>query len=267
MRLHRFGWMVLVSVALAASPALATSPAAPSPVVLQTASMPTMSPSAPGKAGDVKPASVTPSEPKADAPAPVLPDAATTDQTGEATDPAAVPAEVEAKPEPPPITLHVDINLSNQRMTVTTGGKVIHSWAISSGRSGYLTPRGSFKPQWKARMWYSKQYDDAPMPYSVFFNRGIATHGTNAVGMLGRPASHGCVRLTTSNAKTFYNLVGKHGMQSTQIVVRGTTPATPVARNNNRRQMQQEAERRRYYQQRGYYAQRSYGGYYGAPWW
>lgn len=264
MRLHRFGWMVLVSIALSASPAFATAPAAPAPVV-QTASMPSMAPSVPAKGGDVQPAAVTPSEPKTDAAAPALADPATANPSGTPTDPAALPAEAEAKPEPPPITLHVDINLSTQRMTVTSEGDVLHSWAISSGRSGYLTPRGTFRPQWKARMWYSRQYDMSPMPYSVFFNGGVATHGTSATGMLGRPASHGCVRLTTANAKTFYNLVGKHGMESTRIVVRGTTPVAPVARNNSR-QYQQEADRRRRIQ-RGYYASGGYGGYYGSPWW
>ena len=263
MMLHRVGWVMFASMILATPPAFATSTTEVQPV-LQTASMPVPTPA---KADAVKPVSVTPSEPKSDASAPALPDAEATDPAAPSADPSAAQAPAapapEVKPEPV-VTLHVDINLSTQRMTVKSGGQVLHSWAISSGRGGYLTPRGTFKPQWRARMWYSRQYDSSPMPYSVFFNRGIATHGTSATGMLGRPASHGCVRLTTSNAKTFYNLVGKHGMASTRIVVRGTTPATPVARNS-RRQWQYEAERRRRVQ-RGY-ASGGYGYYYGSPWW
>ncbi len=263
MRLHRFGWVVVSSLVLMTPPAFATSTGEVQPAI-QTASMPLQ---APAKSDAVQPASVTPAEPKADAPVPVIPGGEAVDPStpGTTTDPSAVQSSPVPEPKPEPvITLRVDINLSTQRMTVKSGGQVLHNWAISSGRSGYLTPRGTFKPQWKARMWYSRQYDSSPMPYSVFFNRGIATHGTSATGMLGRPASHGCVRLTTSNAKAFYNLVGKHGMQSTQIVVRGTTPATPVARKS-RRQWQMEAERRQ--RPRRGYAYGGYGSYYGSPWW
>ncbi len=77
------------------------------------------------------------------------------------------------------------------------------------------------------------------MPYSVFFNRGVATHGTNATGRLGSPASHGCVRLHTSNAKTFYNLVEKHGKKLTQVKVHGTPPYTPVVAERTQRRYQQ----------------------------
>lgn len=133
-------------------------------------------------------------------------------------------AGAEAKPAAPKtiaVTLNADVDLTTQKMTVSSGGKTLHVWPISSGRQGYDTPRGSFRPQWAAKMHYSKQYDDAPMPHSVFFNGGIATHATQATGMLGRPASHGCVRLAPSAAATFYALVHKHGYQATRIVVRG----------------------------------------------
>ena len=127
-----------------------------------------------------------------------------------------------AAPKPVVVTLNADVNLTTQQMTVSSGGNVLHVWPISSGRQGYETPRGTFRPQWAAKMHFSKQYDDAPMPHSVFFNGGIATHATQATGLLGRPASHGCVRLSASAAATFYSLVHKHGYQATRIVVRGT---------------------------------------------
>lgn len=124
-----------------------------------------------------------------------------------------------AKPEP---TLIAKVDLSAQRLTVVVNGQPTHTWPISSGRQGYNTPVGSFTPGWKAKMWYSKQYDDAPMPHSVFFKNGAAIHATQATGMLGRPASHGCVRLSPGNAATFYGLVGKHGLSQTRVVVFGT---------------------------------------------
>ena len=125
------------------------------------------------------------------------------------------------KPKPLPPTLHAYIDLTAQRMTVKSGGQTLHHWAISSGRTGHETPRGKFTPAWTAKMWHSRKYNMAPMPYSVFFNGGIATHGTNAVKRLGRPASHGCIRLTTPNARKFYQLVHRHGKKRTRIVVTG----------------------------------------------
>lgn len=164
----------------------------------------------------------------ANAPAQMPAEAAPVEPPATQAAPAEAEAPAAAPPPPPPPRVVAKIDLSEQRMTVRIDGKLVHSWPISSGRSGYYTPTGSFRPQWAARMWYSKQYDDAPMPYAVFFNGGIATHGTTYVRQLGSPASHGCVRLTTANAKTFYDLVHRYGYKATRIVVQGRTPA-PVA--------------------------------------
>ena len=152
-----------------------------------------------------------------------------------------------AVPRAPQYTLLADIDLSNQRMTVSAGGKVVNVYPISSGRAGHETPRGTFRPQWASKMHYSKKYDNAPMPHSVFFNGGIATHGTQAVGMLGRPASHGCIRLHPSAASAFYALVHKHGYASTRIVVRGTPPrhrGDEIASRRNRDAVRQQIVRR-----------------------
>lgn len=111
------------------------------------------------------------------------------------------------------------VNVSTQTMTVSMGGRVIHQWPVSTARSGYVTPRGSWRPKRLHRMWYSQKYDNSPMPYSVFYNGGYAIHGTGAVRQLGRPASHGCVRLQTANAARFYALVREVGASNTRIVV------------------------------------------------
>lgn len=134
-----------------------------------------------------------------------------------------------AKAPPAPPTLVAKIDLTNQQMVVTANGKTVHTWAISSGAEGYETPTGSFRPSRTEEMWYSTQYDDAPMPHSVFFNGGIATHATNSTRRLGSPASHGCVRLAPRNAERFYDLVHQHGMKRTRIVVTGKTPASGYA--------------------------------------
>jgi lipoprotein-anchoring transpeptidase ErfK/SrfK len=124
-------------------------------------------------------------------------------------------------PPPPPITLVLNTDLGAQRLTVIEHGKIKYSWAISSGRRGFATPTGTFHPQRASRMWYSRQYEYAPMPNAVFFHRGTAFHGTSTVGLLGQPASHGCVRLAPGNAAALYKLVHKHGFAATKVVVLG----------------------------------------------
>lgn len=125
-------------------------------------------------------------------------------------------------PAPPAITLIAKVDLTAQRLTLIENGKTKASWAISSGAQGFATPVGSFKPEWTAKMWYSRKYDMAPMPHAVFFKGGAAIHGTQALGSLGSPASHGCVRLAPANAATFYGLVQRHGLVHTRIQVFGT---------------------------------------------
>lgn len=116
-------------------------------------------------------------------------------------------------------TVEAKVSISSQRMYVSVNGVRKYTWAVSTGRSGYSTPTGSYRPQRLEKMWYSSKYDNAPMPHSVFFRGGYAIHGTNAVSRLGSRASHGCVRLAPGNAATLYSLVSKYGMGNTRVVV------------------------------------------------
>lgn len=170
------------------------------------------------------------------APAPAAAPAAATSEPTVApaaeTTPAAATAPPDSKPKPVAPTLVVRIDLSAQRLTLTYDGERRESWPISSGREGFATPRGTFRPKWASRMWYSRKYDNAPMPHAVFFNGGVAVHATQSIGMLGRPASHGCVRLAPGNAARFYALVHKHGFARTRIDVFGTPPPSRVARKS-----------------------------------
>lgn len=155
---------------------------------------------------------------------------ATVDERGKLVEPpaaaSAAPPAI-AKPKPA-VTLSAKIDLTSQTVTISEHGKQIHTWKISSGTREFQTPTGTFRPQWMAKMWFSKKYDDAPMPNSVFFKDGVALHATQATHALGRPASHGCVRLAPANAETFYRLVQKHGMAQTQINVSGTPKFGPA---------------------------------------
>lgn len=111
------------------------------------------------------------------------------------------------------------IDISEQRMDVYVDGNHRYSWNVSTARRGYRTPTGTFRPQRLHRMWYSRKYDMTPMPHSIFFHHGYAIHATDALRQLGRPASHGCVRLHPRNAAKLYGLVKSHGMANTRVVV------------------------------------------------
>jgi lipoprotein-anchoring transpeptidase ErfK/SrfK len=117
------------------------------------------------------------------------------------------------------------VSLSEQKMYVAItdnrGQTRNFVWNVSTGASGFETPKGQFTPTWLSKNHKSSQYDDAPMPNAVFFYQGIAVHGTDAVARLGSPASHGCVRLAQENAETFFGLVQAYGKFNTKIVVRG----------------------------------------------
>jgi lipoprotein-anchoring transpeptidase ErfK/SrfK len=113
----------------------------------------------------------------------------------------------------------VRIEIARQEMYVDVDGAHYATWAVSTARRGYRTPAGTYTPYLLDRMHYSKLYDYTPMPYSVFFLRGYAIHGTTEVGKLGYPVSHGCVRLRPENAKNLFDLISVHGLQNTSISV------------------------------------------------
>lgn len=117
------------------------------------------------------------------------------------------------------------VNKTTQRMTVTVDGQERYSWPVSTGMADYSTPTGAFTPSRMMKEHYSKEWDDAPMPYSIFFtDAGHAIHGSQAVGRLGSPASHGCVRLSPRNASTLFNLVLAEGISNTRIDITGVDP-------------------------------------------
>jgi lipoprotein-anchoring transpeptidase ErfK/SrfK len=122
-------------------------------------------------------------------------------------------------------TILISINKTKQRMTVFLDGIEKYDWPVSTGRPGYSTPSGTYTATSMNEIWYSKQWDNSPMPHSVFFIKdGHAIHGTYEGKNLGKPASHGCVRISLENAATLYALVEKSGLKNTQVVLTGATP-------------------------------------------
>jgi lipoprotein-anchoring transpeptidase ErfK/SrfK len=111
------------------------------------------------------------------------------------------------------------VSISEQKMEVLVDGRPTFEWKVSTAGKGYVTPTGAWKPTRMHAMWYSRKYDNAPMPHSIFFTGGYAVHATNAIKKLGQPASHGCIRLHPDNAADLYRLVETFGPSNTQIVI------------------------------------------------
>ncbi|MDI1263521.1 MAG: L,D-transpeptidase [bacterium] len=113
----------------------------------------------------------------------------------------------------------VQIDKYSQRMAVSVDGTTRYNWPVSTGRSGYGTPSGSFRPQSLVRRHFSRKYYNSPMPHSIFFYYGFAIHGTTDLARLGGPASHGCVRLHPSHAAALFALVQRTGPRNTRIEI------------------------------------------------
>ena len=121
----------------------------------------------------------------------------------------------------------ITVDKTAQRLSVDVDGAHRYDWPVSTARIGYRTPNGAYRPERLARKWFSRKYDWSPMPWSIFFDEGYAIHGSYEISHLGRPASHGCIRLHPNNAKVLFELV-QHHMKDTRIVVTGDGP--PAAR-------------------------------------
>lgn len=135
----------------------------------------------------------------------------------------------------------VQVNKTTQRLSVAVDGKPLYEWPVSTARWGYNTPNGSYRPERLEKSWYSRKYDMSPMPHSIFFDGGYAIHGSYEISHLGRPASHGCIRLSPSHAATLYALVQAH-RADTRIVVTGERPSDSALARAERRDVARQTQ-------------------------
>ena len=140
----------------------------------------------------------------------------------------------------------ITIDKDNQQMTVAVNGVERYHWPVSTGIPSRETPNGGFRAFRMEEDHYSKEFDDAPMPHAIFFTKvGHAIHGTDSVGRLGTPASHGCVRLSRDNASTLYALVEREGVLNTTVTLTGSAQVAmarnPRPRTNTARRQQYDA--------------------------
>jgi hypothetical protein len=115
--------------------------------------------------------------------------------------------------------LDILVDKATQRMLVIQDGYIRYMWPVSTGRDNMATPNGVYAPQRLERNWFSREYYDSPMPFSIFFHGGYAIHGSYAIDRLGGPASHGCVRLHPHHAAILFDLVQQEGPGSTSIEI------------------------------------------------
>jgi len=134
---------------------------------------------------------------------------------------AALLAAVAAGLTPAKAEIVAQVSLTTQTMTVTVDGVSSYTWPVSTARRGYITPKGKWGVQSMHKMHYSSLFNNAPMPFTIFYDGHYAIHGTVDVKRLGRPASAGCVRLHPDNARTLFDLVKGRGPDALQVVVDG----------------------------------------------
>jgi hypothetical protein len=158
------------------------------------------------------------------------------------------------------VSIHVD--KSAQRLTVNVDGRPLYDWPVSTARWGYETPNGTYRPERLEKSWYSRKYDMSPMPHSIFFDGGYAIHGSYEVSRLGRPASHGCIRLSPSHAATLFALVREH-RADTRITITGSRPSEPMVARSSRREAEYTTGSGGYYPQPRY--QTYFNSYQPAP--
>ncbi len=116
-------------------------------------------------------------------------------------------------------SLVAKVSLATQTMTVSHNGKVLYRWPVSTARKSKITPTGQWSAKWLSKNHKSSRYENAPMPYAIFYNGHYAVHGTYQVNRLGRPASAGCVRLHPEHAARLFSLTQRVGLKQTRIVV------------------------------------------------
>jgi hypothetical protein len=143
---------------------------------------------------------------------------------------AALAAVVFMSSAPARADLLIKVDKSAQQMTVTEDGNLLYTWPVSTGRAGYNTPNGAFTPFRMDRDHFSREWDNAPMPYSIFFTQqGDAIHGTYEARYLGHAVSHGCVRLSVQHAAILWDLVKKNKMTHTAVLLTGNIPGGGAA--------------------------------------
>jgi hypothetical protein len=127
--------------------------------------------------------------------------------------------------------VYAEIIKSTQTLYLYLDAELIDSFPVSTGMKKYETPKLSVRPSGPLLKKYtSKKFPGGNyqglgnMPYAVFIRGGYAIHGTTTgnFSKLGTKASHGCIRLHPVNARIFYELVKRLGIEYTWVTIKDT---------------------------------------------
>ncbi len=130
--------------------------------------------------------------------------------------------------------ISITVDKDAQMMTVAVDGVDRYHWPVSTGNPSHETPNGTYRTFRMEADHFSKEFDDAPMPHSIFFTKiGHAIHGTESERSLGLPVSHGCVRLSRANATTLYALVERDGVLNTTVTLTGSSTVALARKRGN----------------------------------
>lgn len=111
------------------------------------------------------------------------------------------------------------VSIGEQKIRVYHEGRLLYTWPVSTAKAPKYTPPGQFTPEFLSKDHRSKRYNNAPMPWAIFYHGNYAIHGTNQIKRLGKPASHGCVRLHPDNARILFRMVRAEGLAQTQVTI------------------------------------------------
>jgi lipoprotein-anchoring transpeptidase ErfK/SrfK len=111
------------------------------------------------------------------------------------------------------------VSISTQTMKVFHEGRLLFTWPVSTAKAGKITPSGVFAPEFLSRNHRSSRYNNAPMPFAIFYDGHYAIHGTDQIKRLGAPASNGCVRLHPDNAKILFGMVKWEGKENMRVEI------------------------------------------------
>ena len=260
--LRKFAYALLLIPLLALVP---IAPVSAEPTPEQTAKQTETAP----PPAEAKPAEAAETEANPSAAEPnTAPEAGTSAGTAEPNAaPEADKSATAPKPAKPGSQILVNIDKSLQEMTVFVDGIEKYQWPVSTGVRGYSTPSGNYTASSMNKIWYSKQWDNAPMPHAIFFTKdGRAIHGTYETKKLGRAASHGCVRLSPNNAETLFHLVEANGLENTKVVLAGVTPGGE-AKVASQQPRYRDADAAPWMVPPGYYQRRGLFGWRQGPAW
>jgi lipoprotein-anchoring transpeptidase ErfK/SrfK len=112
------------------------------------------------------------------------------------------------------------VSISSQTMEVYHEGRHLFTWDVSTAKAGKVTPTGVYVgAEALSKNHRSRLYNNAPMPFAIFYDGHYAIHGTDQISRLGNPASHGCVRLHPENAEILFGMVKAEGMENMRVEI------------------------------------------------